>query len=358
MKDARYPGALMPRPGFSKQNKPAPKRKKFSYVTVLVAAFVVAGGIFSLPLILAADLKLAEDAPADTREFPVTVDPATKTITENPTVEAFLDQRPSSHLPAAVGFAGEAFQWLALRIAEIPAYQQIAGAAGVPSLFVTVHAGDRQEQVAAEFGSKLGWSAKQRQEFIASSKKLEPDLVQGSTVPGIYFASVSDPTDTATLVHDRFEKEILSRYGSTTESYVPVADAITIASLLQKEAGGWDDMRLISGIIWNRQFVGMKLQIDATLQYAEATQAKGTTGWWPSVEPKDKYIKSAYNTYQNVGLPPGPIANPSIAAVLAALNPKKTDCLFYFHDKNGQFHCTKTYAAHVALLKKYYGQGK
>ncbi|MEO6536696.1 MAG: endolytic transglycosylase MltG [Candidatus Paceibacterota bacterium] len=356
MKDARYPAALMPRPKYPKATT-SKKRRGFPYMTILVAGVVVAGGIFSLPLILVADLKLAESAPTDTREFPVTVDPATKTITENATVEAFLI-RPPSRLPAAVGTAGAAFQWLAMRIAEIPAYQQIAGVAGVPSLFVTVHAGDRQEQVATAFGAKLGWSAKQRQEFIAESKKLEPDLVQGSTVPGIYFASVSDPDDTALLVHDRFEKEILSRYGSTTESYVPIADAITIASLLQKEAGGWDDMRLISGIIWNRQFVGMKLQIDATLQYAEATQAKGATGWWPSVEPKDKYIKSAYNTYQNVGLPPGPIANPSIAAVLAALNPKKTDCLFYFHDKNGQFHCTKNYKDHVTLLKKYYGQGK
>jgi cell division protein YceG involved in septum cleavage len=358
MKDARYPGALMPRPRFPKAPAPKQKRRGFPYTTVLVAAVVVAGGIFSLPLILVADLKLAENTPADTREFPVTVDPATKTITEDPTVEAFLNQRPSTRLPAAVGFATEAFQWLAMRIAEIPAYQQIAGAAGVPSLFVTVHPGDRQEQVATAFGAKLGWNAKQRQEFVNSSKTLEPDLVQGSTVPGIYFASVTDPKDTATLVHDRFEKEIVARYGSTTEAYVPIADAITIASLLQKEAAGWDDMRLISGIIWNRQFVGMKLQIDATLQYAEATQAKGATGWWPSVEPKDKYIKSPYNTYQNAGLPPGPIANPSIAAVLAALNPKKTDCLFYFHDKNGIFHCTKNYKDHVAMLKKYYGQGK
>jgi UPF0755 protein len=103
----------------------------------------------------------------------------------------------------------------------------------------------------------------------------------------------------------------------------------------------------------------MPLQIDATLQYAKANATTGKTGiWWPQVVPKDKYIKSAYNTYMNGGLPPGPIANPSIASVVAALNPKKTDCLFYFHDQNGNFHCTKTYTEHVALLKKYYGQGK
>jgi UPF0755 protein len=60
----------------------------------------------------------------------------------------------------------------------------------------------------------------------------------------------------------------------------------------------------------------------------------------------------------NKGLPPTPIANPSVAAVLAALNPTKTDCLFYFHDRKGDFHCSETYEGHVAALKKYYGQGR
>ncbi len=208
------------------------------------------------------------------------------------------------------------------------------------------------------FAQELGWTAAQRKQFLADAKKLEPTLPQGSTVPGIYFASVDEPDDVAGLVHDRFTDEILSRYSSSTEQQVPLEDAITVASLIQREAGSWDDMRMISGIIWNRIFAGMKLQIDATLQYSEADQTAGKGGWWPSVEPKDKYIKSVYNTYLHAGLPPAPIANPSIAAVIAALNPKQTDCLFYFHDSHGQFHCSKTYAEHVKLLKQYYGQGK
>jgi UPF0755 protein len=125
-------------------------------------------------------------------------------------------------------------------------------------------------------------------------------------------------------------------------------------------------MRIISGIIWNRLFNNMNLQIDATLQYAKASEPDGKTSqrgevagnWWPAVLPKDKYIKSPYNTYENPGLPPGPIATPSVAAVLAALNPVPTSCLYYFHDANGVFHCSDTYVEHVALLKEYYGQGK
>jgi len=308
-------------------------------------------------VILAEDVKLAQGPAGSSSPFPVTVDPASKTITTDPQVEELL-ATPPSQLPAAASFSDRAFQWLALKIASLPIYQQLAAAAGAPSLFVNIPAGTRQEQVAADFGSRLGWTSKQRATFIAEAKALQPDLPQGSTVPGIYFASVNTPQDIASLVHDRFNDQILSRYSTSTEDQVPLADAMTVASLIQREAGGWDDMRMISGIIWNRIFAGQKLQIDATLQYAEANQTGAKGGWWPSVEPKDKYIKSAYNTYQHAGLPPGPIANPSIAAVVAALNPKKTDCMFYFHDSHGVFHCTKTYAQHVALLRKYYGQGK
>lgn len=348
---------LMPRP---RQTISRRKRARFSvrpFVPVLAAAFVIAVGLFSLPLTLAVNIKVADSTPYDGPTFPVTVNPLAKTIEEDPKVEALL-AKPPSHLTASVSDAEKAYRMLALWIADLPLYRGIAGVAGVNDLFVTVRPGQRQEQVAAAFGKELGWTAADRAAFIERARELEPDFPNGATVPGVYFASVSEPEDVALLTQERFQQEIRARYGTSTDEVVPIEDAITIASLLEREAGDWEDMRLISGVIWNRLFVGMKLQIDATLQYAEANRDKAANGWWPSVEPKDKYIKSAYNTYQNAGLPPGPIANPSIGAILAALNPKKTDCLFYFHDKYGRFHCTKTYQEHVTLLKKHYGQGR
>lgn len=349
----------MPKPRSQKPKKKGSGRSKWRsrITTVGLAIIFVFAGLFSLPIILAEDVKLAQNPMGPGQPFPVTVDPATKTITTNPQVEALLST-PPTQLPAAVGLGQRVFEWVALKVASLPLYQQLAAAAGAPTLFVNIPAGTRQEQVAGSFGSHLNWSWKQRNAFISDAKKLQPALPQGSTVPGIYFASVNSPQDVATLVNDRFNSEILSRYSSSTQKQVPLVDAMTVASLIQREAGSWDDMRMISGIIWNRLFVGMNLQIDATLQYADANQAAGQGGWWPSVEPKDKYVKSPYNTYQHAGLPPAPIANPSIAAVIAALNPKKTDCLFYFHDQDGNFHCTRTYAQHVALLRKYFGQGR
>ena len=125
-------------------------------------------------------------------------------------------------------------------------------------------------------------------------------------------------------------KPSLSHYSSTTASQIPLADALTVASMLEREASGSGDIQIISGIIWNRLFNGMPLQIDATLQYAKGESRNGN--WWQAVTPDDKFIKSPYNTYEHVGLPPGPISNPSVASVIAALNPVQTSCLYYFHD--------------------------
>lgn len=352
----KFPPSLMPHARL-KTSKPVPKKRGPSIVPVLTSALVLAIGFFSLPTLLAIDLKFTDEMRAPAPKFTVTVDPANKTIIENPQVEALLDTKPTSLAAAAAAVqADNIFTRIAVAISNFPVYRSLAGA---NTLFVTIKPGYREEQVASLIGSTLHWTTAQKAEFLKQADARDKELTEGQFAPGTYFLSVTDPDQVEAMLHERFQQDVLDRYSTSTEEQVPVPDAMTVASLIERESGGWDDMRLISGIIWNRIFVGMNLQIDATLQYAKANASTGKQGiWWPPVVPKDKYIKSPYNTYQHGGLPPSPIANPSVAAVVAALNPKKTDCLFYFHDKNGEFHCTKTYSEHVKLLKKYYGQGK
>jgi|CXWL01.1.fsa_nt_gi UPF0755 protein len=346
----------MPHP--SPQGNGKYKKLRRHLLSASVAVTVLFVGVFSLPTILSLDSNLV-DAENKTiaRSFPVTVFPDNKIIVEDPRVEALL-YTPPSGLSASVGTIESVLVWLAVEVSKFPLYQQLAGAAGVNNLFITIYPGYRREQVAQAFGSTLRWTPKQRTEFLKEAQKLEPDLPEGAFVPGTYFIGVTAPKDVAQITHERFTRDVLARYGTSTQAQVPLKDALTIASLLEREAGDWEDMRLISGVIWNRLFKGMNLQIDATLQYAKASKTPNTTSWWETPVPNDKYIKSAYNTYRNKGLPPGPISNSSIAAVLAALNPKKTDCMFYFHDAYGRFHCSIDYKGHVALLKKHYGQGK
>lgn len=321
---------------------------------IVGSTLVLAIALFSLPSILSYDIKSHEVAGSDNKApFPVSVDPAHKRITENTSVDALLTEDTHSTLAAAANTATNAFAWLASVIAALPVYKQLAG---TDVQFVTLQPGYRQEEVASAFASALGWSAAQKQKFITSLKSTPPTLSEGEFVPGTYEVHGAMSTlDVQNMLNDRFTTEILNRYSAETAAQVPLGDALTIASLIERETGGTDDMRMISGIIWNRLFTNMNLQIDATLQYAKAPTTKS---WWPQVRPADKYIKSAYNTYAHPGLPPAPIASPSIAAVIAALNPKQTDCIFYFHDRLGNFHCSADYAEHVRMLKKYYGQGK
>jgi hypothetical protein len=157
------------------------------------------------------------------------------------------------------------------------------------------------------------------------------------------------PREAQSAVNARFKSDVLSHYGAAVSRRVPLDDALTIASLIERETLNGNGMRLVSGIIWNRLFSGMNLQIDATVQYAKANE-KSVSRWWPNVLPRDIYRRSPYNTYQNPGLPPTPIASPSVAAILAALNPIKTSCLFYFNDEAGTILCSDTYDEHVARV--------
>lgn len=331
----------------------------FGVLAFVAVSAAVSGGIaFSFPAILVFNLE-REQAPESPEQFPVSVDPKNKRIVENERVEAFLGA-PRSPLQAAAADAGAAFEmlfeWLALSVDASPAYQTLAAAAG--TRLVAITPGMRKEQVADTFGKALGWNKAERQAFLAPRGDSVLPLAEGSFMPGVYAVGIGAPPEVAqALVNKRFEKEILARYGPDAAGAVPLVDALTIASLIEREAAGLEDMRLVSGVIWNRLFIGMKLQIDATLQYAKAN-ARTTTAWWPRLLPKDQFRKSPYNTYLNAGLPPAPIANPSVASVVAALNPVNTPCLFYFHDSARRIHCSETYAEHVARLKKLYGRGK
>lgn len=299
--------------------------------------------------------RVSLSIPTDTPEeatFPVGVDPKHELIVENPDVDVFFEE----HI-LANGRAARHVSWIGKivgRLALMDWYQNLASAS---TRLLVIVPGERKEEIAAHFGKILGWSKEEREVFLANIIEASPQLEEGKFFPGRYTVSKEvSPEEVAELIQTRFREEILSRYSTTTESQVPLADALTLASLLEREAYDFTDMRIISGIIWNRIFADMNLQIDATLQYAKGKRSDQP--WWPKVTPRDKYIDSSYNTYEHPGLPPTPIANPSVESILAALNPKKTDCLYYFHDRNAGFHCSPTYEGHVALLKEYYGRGK
>lgn len=132
-----------------------------------------------------------------------------------------------------------------------------------------------------------------------------------------------------------------------------LSQAIVIASLIEREARHSEDIPLVSSVIANRLNIGMKLDIDATIQYAIGYQESEKRWWKKNLTQDDLALKSPYNTYLNAGLPPTPISNPGIRAIQAALNPLVSDYLYYVSDRQGRLHFAKTLQQHNVNIRKY-----
>ncbi len=156
------PRSLMPRPASPKPRPLAGSRHTHRRYPATATIAVLALAFFSLPSILALDIRAQNAAPAKP-SFPVSVDPRTKTITESPAVEGLSD--PERIHPAGGPSRMRALSspgW-PLPSPPLPWYQQLAGA---DTVFVTIYPGYRKEEVAAAFGSKLDWNSKERQQFL------------------------------------------------------------------------------------------------------------------------------------------------------------------------------------------------
>ncbi len=130
-------------------------------------------------------------------------------------------------------------------------------------------------------------------------------------------------------------------------------EIVTIASLVEREAKFAQDRPLVASVILNRLGIGMKLDIDATVQYALGWQEDEKTWWKKNLTKDDLNINSPYNSYKNPRLPPSPISNPGLSSIIAVVNPSKTDYLYYVSDKSGHLHFAKTIEGHNANIQKY-----
>ena len=123
---------------------------------------------------------------------------------------------------------------------------------------------------------------------------------------------------------------------------------LTMASILEKEVSSAKDFKIVSGIFWNRIANGQPLQSCATLAYILGINK-------PQYSYEDTQVESPYNTYKYQGLTPGPISNPGINTINAAINPEKTIYNYFLTDpknKNNTVYST-TYQEHVANKLKF-----
>ncbi len=128
-----------------------------------------------------------------------------------------------------------------------------------------------------------------------------------------------------------------------------VSRTITMASLVEKEVHLDAERPEVASVFENRLAAGMPLQTDPAVVYASLL--RGT--WTGVIHQSELHSDSAYNTYVHAGLPPGPICNPGVAAIKAALHPAKTDYLYFVADANGATRFAATLADHNANVAAY-----
>lgn len=187
-------------------------------------------------------------------------------------------------------------------------------------------------------------------EFLKDLPSREEDNIalEGYLFPDTYYLS-EDATAEQVVekLLARFNEIFSAKYYAKAKDLgLTIDQAVTIASIIEREAKIPKERPLMSSVIYNRLNIDMRLQMCSTILYAQ-----GRVG-----EPvkrllfEDLEVESPYNTYKNIGLPVGPISNPGKAAIDAALYPPKTD-YFYFtliNEETGEHHFSKTLSEHNA----------
>lgn len=181
-----------------------------------------------------------------------------------------------------------------------------------------------------------------KDEFLKIAKNHE-----GYLFPDTYnFSFDSTPEDVLNAMLANFDKKIKTVEKEITDFGKPLSDVINMASIVEKEARTTETRQKIAGILWKRLDIGMALQVDVAFVYILGKNSF-------QLATSDLETDSPYNTYTRPGLPPTPITNPGLDAILATITPIKTPYLYYLSDKNGEMHYAVTHEEHLANKAKY-----
>lgn len=219
---------------------------------------------------------------------------------------------------------------------------------GTNDVWVTIPEGWRAEEI-AEMLEKQGLSDFDKTEFINLAAADE-----GYLFPDTYLIpKLSTSQSLYNLLTNTFDKKVTQGLSQElAASSHSLAENMIMASIVEREARGYEQMRHVAGILWHRLDINMALQADATIQYAKG-YSQIEKSWWVTPSASDRTFQSPFNTYLSPGLPPHPIANPGLEAIKATLDPVRTDDLFYIHDRQGGLHYAKTLEEHNQNVQQY-----
>jgi UPF0755 protein len=219
--------------------------------------------------------------------------------------------------------------------------QKLTAGQAVPTLAITVPEGLSLEETAQEVAGQSGVSAA---EFKEAASKTDygygfldnPEIksTEGFLFPKQYeFEEGTKAPQMVTRMLEQYllETQALDISSAKERLNLTEYELVTVASLIEKEASRPEERPLVASVIYNRIRSGMPLQIDASVHYALGKQGE-------ELSLADLKVDSPYNTYEDAGLPPGPICSPGRESLEAAISPAETDYLYYVLKANGREH--------------------
>lgn len=213
-----------------------------------------------------------------------------------------------------------------------------------------------------------GWTFRQMRQAVAEHPALKHDTVQlsdkellakvapeykfpeGLFFPDTYlFAKGSSDLQIYKQAHSLLSKRLQEAWAKRDPSlpYKSPYEALIMASIVEKETGQKSERDLVAGVFVNRLRLGMLLQTDPTVIYGMGDKYHG------QIRKRDLQTDTPYNTYTRVGLPPTPIALAGAASLMAALNPAKTDALYFVSRGDGTSHFSDNLDDHNRAVNKF-----
>ena len=235
--------------------------------------------------------------------------------------------------------------------------------AEVQDRVLTLIEGWRREEIAAYLETQNALNASEfltltagagfEREFL--TERPDTASLEGYLFPDTY--RIEKETTTTKFIDgllDQFSRKI---GGGVSDGFqvngLNIHQAVTLAAIVEREAQIPGERPLIASVFYNRLNVNMHLGADPTVQYALGYQESEGRWWKRALTYEDTRVASPYNTYANLGLPPGPICNPGLASLQAVAAPAESDFYFFVATGDGSHVFSRTFEEHNANIRKY-----
>jgi UPF0755 protein len=216
---------------------------------------------------------------------------------------------------------------------------------------VTIPEGSTLEQIAAllanaGFGAADQFLCLARDPIFLLSMDVPASGLEGYLFPDTYAFAWSTPPDRilAAMV-ERFREQTAALQGIRIDAGMSEEDMVVLGSIIEKETGVAEERALVSAVFHNRLQIGMPLQSDPTAMYGRDIHGAPTAA--------DMAVDTPYNTYLHPGLPPGPICNPGVASMQAALTPAKVPYLYFVSRKDGTHAFSRSLEEHNRAVARF-----